>query len=452
MILNIYSFIYFLIFKLASFFVPFSKNAKLIRFFQLREKEPFIKIVNQIAKQTAQKGVYWVHIASAGEYEQALPALKTIFDSTQIKFFVTYFSPSAEAFIKDTEFIVAKSGLPIDSAILFRWALTKINCQGLFFVRYDIWPGLLLSGSHLNKKIYLLCARKSSKKNRILLSIKEKYNSFIYNKFTVIFAVTTEDQIYYKSICTKPSILLAGDTKWQRAYQRAQNAHTSKVVQQISAHLKTIEHDAPHKNSVMVFGSPHKEELSILKSLLAQKECSLTVILCPHEIHESALQSLKDDFPEGVFLSEIAQDNRYKTTNTKQENKKNLTKNLLIVDSMGSLAEIYSLGTWAIVGGGFDGLLHNVLESAAHGVGTVFGNNLARCQEAQILIKEGAALAFAAPEHLFQFLHSCSRVEARPKIEHDTLARDLRLNAERLFSCLPATSDVLRSVFTSHAP
>ena len=45
----------------------------------------------------------------------------------------------------------------------------------------------------------------------------------------------------------------------------------------------------------------------------------------------------------------------------------------IVVDSVGSLAYLYRLGTWAYVGGGFTRLLHSVIEPVVYGLPVAFG-------------------------------------------------------------------------------
>ena len=71
-------------------------------------------------------------------------------------------------------------------------------------------------------------------------------------------------------------------------------------------------------------------------------------------------------------------------------NKENiLTSNVLIIDNIGLLSNIYQYGKLAYIGGGFGGGIHNILEPAAHGIRIITGPNIRRFREAVKLKEEG---------------------------------------------------------------
>ena len=55
----------------------------------------------------------------------------------------------------------------------------------------------------------------------------------------------------------------------------------------------------------------------------------------------------------------------------------------LIIDRIGLLANIYSLGEVAFVGGSFHHKVHNVLEPAVYGIPVIFGPKINTSSEAQ---------------------------------------------------------------------
>jgi 3-deoxy-D-manno-octulosonic-acid transferase len=73
---------------------------------------------------------------------------------------------------------------------------------------------------------------------------------------------------------------------------------------------------------------------------------------------------------------------------------------VILVDRVGVLADLYALADVAFVGGGFHGFgLHSVLEPAAYGVPVVFGPEWQGSRDASGLVSLGGARpAGAAPE------------------------------------------------------
>ena len=62
---------------------------------------------------------------------------------------------------------------------------------------------------------------------------------------------------------------------------------------------------------------------------------------------------------------------------------------VLILDTIGQLANAYSYGNIAYVGGGFSGSLHNILEPAVFGLPVIFGPKHSRFPEGQQFIDSG---------------------------------------------------------------
>ena len=69
-------------------------------------------------------------------------------------------------------------------------------------------------------------------------------------------------------------------------------------------------------------------------------------------------------------------------------NEKNILKfNVLIIDNIGLLSNIYQFGDTAYIGGGFGTGIHNILEAVAFGLPVVFGPNYKKSNEAKELIQ-----------------------------------------------------------------
>ena len=60
--------------------------------------------------------------------------------------------------------------------------------------------------------------------------------------------------------------------------------------------------------------------------------------------------------------------------------------NVLILDNIGVLSNVYKYGELAYIGGGFNAGIHNILEAAAFGLPIIFGPNYQKFKEAKDLI------------------------------------------------------------------
>jgi 3-deoxy-D-manno-octulosonic-acid transferase len=78
---------------------------------------------------------------------------------------------------------------------------------------------------------------------------------------------------------------------------------------------------------------------------------------------------------------------------------------ILMVDKMGILDLLYESAELAIVGGGFDGEIHNTIEPAVFGTPTLFGAKHQKAPEAHMLLKKGYAHEFKEKKDMSRFIH-----------------------------------------------
>ena len=65
------------------------------------------------------------------------------------------------------------------------------------------------------------------------------------------------------------------------------------------------------------------------------------------------------------------------------------SKPILILDTIGHLASAYAYGELALIGGGFRGQLHNILEPSVYGLPVLFGPKHEKFPEAKQFIEAG---------------------------------------------------------------
>jgi 3-deoxy-D-manno-octulosonic-acid transferase len=129
---------------------------------------------------------------------------------------------------------------------------------------------------------------------------------------------------------------------------------------------------------------------------LPQKYPKWKLIIAPHEIHESHIESIEKLFPVGSL--------RFSVLSSQLENNSsqisNLGSQILIIDNIGMLSSLYQYGKVAYIGGGFGTGIHNTLEAAAFGLPVIFGPKYDKFQEAKDLITIGAAKSISSTEEL----------------------------------------------------
>jgi 3-deoxy-D-manno-octulosonic-acid transferase len=158
------------------------------------------------------------------------------------------------------------------------------------------------------------------------------------------------------------------------------------------------------KNPCLIMGSTWTQDEELLLEILPYFP-KIKVIIAPHEIHTSRMEALKSRFSQALFYSQ------YSGERTQSQ--------ILIIDSIGILSKLYRYGTVNYVGGGFNKVVHSLLEPMAYGKPIVIGPNIEKSAEAQRFVKENwvtkieNAISFqhALQEYLYQ--DNTSKNEAR---------------------------------------
>lgn len=434
------------------------KNKKLNKFLSLRSPIKFYHSIN-IAKENyknlpgatsigGQRIIYWFHVSSAGEMEQAIPVARKLHEKLGVYFFVTYYSFSAEPFLKYFPAAIGFAGLPLDIRYLYKKLLAVLPITKIFFVRYDIWPSLLTACKEEKLEINLLSATKIKTKKGFQAFISKKWNNLFYKYFNHIFAVSQDDLIYFKNIHPNGHVYLAGDAKWARANERAHSSDKTNNDINFSIFIqqcKTIKETQNKK--ILVIGSPHTEEHTLVLNLSVLKE-KFFIIYVPHEVEAKSIQTLFSTLTNKGYNSttySTLTSNINSQEFTRISHDKSTNYDLIIIDRVGFLAEIYQVADAAIIGGGFDGQIHNVLEAAARGVPTLFGPSYERAREATELVQSEAAISFENLNNMFHFLSVWVNFEVEPlnSRETETRLKHTRQNALQLFQNLPDTSEVI---------
>ncbi len=422
---------------------------KIKKFLLLRNP---ILFMNQINKISASMGgfsgeVFWFHISSAGELEQAIPIARKLSEKSGVKLFLTYYSPSAEPFLKNFPPSLGCIPLPLDLSLVYRYIFKKINITNVFFVRYDLWPAFIYAVESIKPlkpvSLHLLCASKNRTKSDFFSKLSENFINYLYSKFDKIYPVTKEDESFFLTINKKSQIILAGDAKWARAIERAKSKIKSEIDPIFFSFLKICA-ELSNTKKIVIFASPHKEEHEFLISLSQFKE-NFFFIYVPHHTDELSVSKIYQELSFSSFSVSL-----YSSLSIPIEL---LEHNVMIFDKMGFLAELYQVAHLAVIGGGFDGQIHNVLEAAAHGVPTVFGPNFKRAHEVNQLLNQKGAMFVNSPSELFHFFASWVNFSQDTAFGSAAVCEEtlqlIRQNAMLIFEEVPPTSDVVFENFTS---
>lgn len=316
--------------------------------------------------------IIWMHCSSLGEFEQGRPVIEKL--RTQYpdhKILLTFFSPSGYEAKKEYQGADWVFYLPIDGPRNSKKFLEITHPDLVIFVKYEFWYYYLKKIKYRNIPLLLISAlfRKDMSFFKWYGALQRK----MLSRFDHLFVQNESskkliDEIGLASICS-----VSGDTRFDRVIDIAEKFEPIPLIENFIGADKCI-----------VAGSTWKEDEEVLSSLNLT-ESKIKLIIAPHEINESHLDTIKKLFPISIRLSELKTGNRQPATG-----------NTLIIDSIGLLSRLYKYATITYVGGALKPMgVHNVLEAAVYGKPVLFGPYYKKYIEAVELVQCGGGFSFS---------------------------------------------------------
>jgi len=319
--------------------------------------------------------VLWFHAASLGEFEQGKPLIEEARQKFPDNFIlVTFFSPSGYEVRKNYKGADLITYLPLDTPSNVRFFLDKVNPSAAFFIKYEFWYFFLKGLYKRRIPVYLVSG--IFRKDHIFFKWYGTWFRRQLQNFTFFFLQNKESQELLNGIGLK-NTLVSGDTRFDTVAKAAASAGPVDMI------TKFV-----NGQECVVAGSTWPEDEALLSELINDAGISVKFIIAPHEIHkkhiEHILSIIKKDC---VLYSEATLNNA-------------AGKQVLIIDNIGMLLQVYKYATLAYVGGGFGKGIHNILEPAAFGAPVIIGPNYHKFREASDLVKLGGAFPICTIEDL----------------------------------------------------
>ena len=318
----------------------------------------------------------WMHAPSVGEGLQARPVLELMrqqYPNVQLAY--THFSPSAESFARalDVDF---RDYLPFDSGADARAVLDALQPTVLVFSKLDVWPTLSAIAHDRGVRLGLVSATlaaASSRRSRLATAILHD----AYAVLDAVGAIDDADAARLIELGVRPdAIATTGDTRYDQVWQRARR------VDRASPTLSRLASDRP----TLVAGStwPADEQVLLAAFIAARRVArNARLVIAPHE-------------PTGAHLEPIESWSRAEGLRLDRLDRADAATDVVLVDRVGVLGDLYALADIAFVGGGFhDAGLHSVLEPAAFGAPVLFGPRHQASRDALLLLKEGGGRSVA---------------------------------------------------------
>jgi 3-deoxy-D-manno-octulosonic-acid transferase len=344
----------------------------------------------------------WLHAPSVGEGLQARPvaqALRAARPDVQQAY--SFFSPSAERFA-GTVGAELCDYLPFDSAGDADRLLDALRPDLLVFVKLDVWPVLVVRAVARGVPVAMLSATLSAGSGRR----GGLARALLHDAYAALAAVGAIDAANAERLVElgvgRDVVRVTGDTRFDQVHARAQG------VDRTSPLLRLVASDRP----TLVAGSTWPSDGAVLQPAWSVVRGSIPharLIIAPHEPNAAHVEPIVSwARREGLRVATLGEAERDGSA---------AEVDVLVVDRVGVLGDLYALATAAYVGGGFHKAgLHSLIEPASFGAPVVFGPWHQMSREAGLLLETGGGVtvpdAYALSDTLRRWLGDVAAREA----------------------------------------
>jgi 3-deoxy-D-manno-octulosonic-acid transferase len=337
----------------------------------------------------------WMHAPSVGEGLQARPILERARrERPALQLAYTWFSPSARAFAASLD-VDFQDVLPFDVALDMRAIVAALAPTALVFSKLDVWPTLAREASRHGTRLGMVSATlaaRSSRRSGLAAALLRD----AYGRLDRVGAISTEDADRLLSLGVPAQrITVTGDTRYDQVWARTMSIDRAEPL------LAPLRSTRPTLVAGSTWPSDEKPLLAAW-TRAARRHRDIRLIIAPHEPMEAHLLPIESWAREaGLTVGRLGADGARDS-------------DVVLVDRLGALGDLYGLADLAWVGGGFHGAgLHSVLEPAAFGVPVMFGPRHEASRDARLLLDADGALALPTTDAIESTLDSWARGDSQ---------------------------------------
>jgi 3-deoxy-D-manno-octulosonic-acid transferase len=327
----------------------------------------------------SRRPLLWLHAPSVGEGLQARPVLDLARrERPDVQLAYTHYSPSAFTFARSLD-VDYRDYLPFDTRGDARAALKALRPSALVFSKLDVWPRLVDEAKRTGTRLGLISATlaaSSSRRSQLAAALLRD----AYAALDAVGAIDDSDADRLVALGVRPAaITVTGDTRYDQVWERAARGAASPLVRALASGRPTL-----------VAGSTWPADERALLGAWRDVRSAVPdarIVIAPHEPSPAHLTPIEEWARHGnLRLARLDADDAD-------------SADVVLVDRVGVLGDLYALADVAFVGGAFHAAgLHSVLEPAAFGVPVVCGPRYAGSRDARLLIAAagGASAADSA--------------------------------------------------------
>jgi 3-deoxy-D-manno-octulosonic-acid transferase len=336
----------------------------------------------------------WMHAPSVGEGLQARPVLELARrERPDLQLAYSFYSPSAERFARGLDVDVADY-LPFDTGGDAAALLDALRPSALVFSKLDVWPVLAAAAARRRVPLGLVSATLAGGSSRRSGPAAGLLRD-AYARLTLVGAIGDDDAARLVALGVRADrVRVTGDTRYDQVWRRAAAADRA------SALLAPLAPERSGGRFTLVAGSTWPADERVLLEAwqtVRRQDARARLVLAPHEPTPAHLAPL-----EGWARAQRATLARLSAVEAGEASG---DVDVVLVDRVGVLGELYAVGDAAFVGGGFhDAGLHSVLEPAAFALPVTFGPQHENSRDAGLLLAAGGASAVTTARTLAELL------------------------------------------------
>lgn len=352
------------------------------------------------AVQFQKKGpVFWIHVASLGEFEQGRPLIegfRQAYPGWQMV--LSFFSPSGYELRKQYPHADFICYLPADTPRNAYDFLDIIRPDVAVFVKYEFWANYLFSLK--KRQIPTILVAALFRENQPFFHPMGGFWRKMLSCYQHIFVQNNSSANLLYAIGIQ-HLSIVGDTRVDRVLKLAEEAKENDIVAAFTAQ---------HASKTIIVGSSWPRDENLWIEVLQKPDFQhYKIIFAPHE-PKNALQLSGAVAPLGKALL-YSESTREALPAAR----------VLIIDNVGLLNTLYRYGSLAYIGGGFGKGIHNTLEPAAWGLPVLFGPKYTKFEEAIQFVARGGAFCIANARDLERVLKNLENESFRKKSSHAVL-------------------------------
>ena len=345
--------------------------------------------VSRQSADTDQLRTIWVHCASVGEFRGVQPVVCELIKRGEFRIILTTTSTTGRALAKESFAQAEVFLLPVDDIYLWRKVLRAVEPELFLIAETEIWPNMLRAIAEFEIPCLLFNARISDGTFKHYRKLKALLRPLFAVYQRILTASEVDRERYLELGAIDSQLVVNGSTKNDLAVPRYFESERKKRLEALG-----LSDEAPAIVAASVREGEFEQVIKAYNKLLATYPGTQLIIAPRHPEYfsdvASCLQLSGLNFQRCSAGPEILQRRR---------------SGILLVDAIGQLRELFSLGEICFVGGSLVNIGgHNPLEPAAAGLAVLSGpymQNVAELvdgmkgQEAIEIVESGEALAEA---------------------------------------------------------